>query len=157
LTRRRRTILAAAALGVAVVAVVVGWRLVDEDDPYAAYCEEVGRHQEGIGEELASGAEATGLIDALPAFRLLQEEAPDDVRDEWSVVVARVEALEAAMRDADVDPGTYDRADPPDDVDAQERRRIDAAAAALVAPDSRAAFAGVAQHARDVCHTPLYL
>jgi hypothetical protein len=141
----------------AVAGGAVAWQLSREDDPYADYCAEVQEHQEGIGEELAAGGETTGLIDALPAFRLLQEEAPDDVADEWAVVVDRLERLESAIEEAGADPATYDRADPPAEVDEEEQAGIDAAAAALAAPESREAFAGVAQHARDVCHTPLHL
>lgn len=146
-------------VAVAVVATAGGvavWQLTD-DDPYADYCAEVEEHQQSIGEELASGGETTGLLNALPSFRLLQEESPDDLADEWTVVVDRLETLSTAIEDAGADPATYDRADPPAAVDEEERERIDTAATALAAPESQEAFAGVAQHARDVCHTPLHL
>ena len=61
------------------------------------------------------------------------------------------------MDDAGVDPATYDRDDPPEDVSEEERDRIDAAAEELTTQESVAAFAAVEQQARDVCKTPLRL
>lgn len=154
---RTRVLLIAALVAVVAVAGVVVWRTTAEDDPFAAYCEEVTQHQQPLGEELAAGAEGTGFLDALPAFRDLHEVAPRDIRDEWAIVIDRIEGLQGALSAAGVDPATYDRSDLPDGVTKADRSRIDAAAASLSAPESRQAFAAVAQHARDVCHTPLFL
>lgn len=162
---RQRLLLAAVVVVAVAVAALVAWRLAAEDGAYdaggderfAAYCEEVEDQQQGLGEVLAGGGETTGLIDALPAFRELAAVAPRDVADDWRIVVNRVAALEEAMVDADVDPSTYDPENPPEHVGEEQRERIEAAAAALVSPDSAAAFGSVSQHARDVCHTPLHL
>lgn len=143
------TALAAALLG--------GCGLTGDDDPFAAYCEEVTEQQQPLGEVLADGGGSTGFLDALPAFRDLAAEAPRDIRDEWGIVIDRIEGLQRAVERAGVDPESYRRTDLPEGVSKADRARIDAAAEALTAPDSRDAFAGVAQHARDVCHTPLYL
>ncbi len=148
--------LAVTAVAVVATGGVLAWQVLDDRDPYADYCDVLEQHQQGIGEELAAGGETTGLIGALPAFRQLQREAPEDIADEWAVVVGRLDALEAAVEAAGVEPADYDRS-AASTVDAREQARIDAAAAALAAPESREAFAGVAQHARDVCHTPLHL
>ena len=103
----------------------------------------------------AGGPDA--LLKALPIFRELQDAAPDDIRDDWKIVVAGLAALEDALDDAGVDPATYDRDDPPEGLSDEEKDRIDAAARELTAPDSVAAFAAVEQQARDVCKTPLRL
>lgn len=136
---------------------LAGCALTEEDDPYGAYCEEVTEQQQPLGEVLADGGAGTAFLDALPAFRDLAAEAPRDIRDEWDIVIERIEGLEATLEDVGVDPASYDRTNLPDGVTKADRNRIDAAAEALAAPDSQQAFSGVAQHARDVCHTPLYL
>ena len=68
-----------------------------------------------------------GAAEALPIFRDLADEAPDDIRDEWRTVIGALEGLEDALDDAGVDPATYDRDDPPaglsqDEQDADRRR-----------------------------------
>lgn len=145
---------------VVIAAVVVGvlvWRQQADSDPFEAYCAEVEEHQQPLGQVLAEGEGNTGLFDALPAFRELAAVAPRDISDEWAVVIDRIEGLQTVLDEAGVAAADYDRSDLPDGVSKAERRRIDAAATALSDRESRSAFAGVAQHARDVCHTPLYL
>lgn len=154
---RTRILLAGAVVVALAVAAVVVWRMEQDSDPFATYCAEVKEQQRSLGEVLAEGKGSTGFLDALPAFRDLAEVAPRDIRDEWSVVIDRIEGLRTALAEVGVDPATYDRSDLPEGVSKEDRKRIDAAAASLSAPESRAAFGGVAQHARDVCHTPLYL
>lgn len=154
---RRAVLVVSAVVIVAVVIGVLVWRQQADSDPFEAYCAEVEEHQQPLGQVLAEGEGSTGFLDALPAFRQLAEAAPRDIRDEWAVVIDRVEGLQTVLDEVGVDPADYDRSDLPDGVSKAERHRIDAAATALSNPESRSAFAGVAQHARDVCHTPLYL
>lgn len=163
MTLQRIITATAVVLAVAVASVVV-WQLVrddnsydaGDDDRFATYCDEVESQQEGLGEALAAGGGTTGLFDALPAFRELAAEAPQDIADDWQVVVTRIENLETALSDAGVDPASYDRDNPPAGLDEDAQRRIDAAAAALAGRASQAAFSRVSQHSRDVCHTPLH-
>lgn len=166
--RTLAAVVAAAAVVVTVAVVLLGGTGGEEeggpassydlelDAEIAAYCEEVEEQQQPLTDALAGGP-TTGLIRALPSFRALAEEAPDDLEDEWAVVVGRIEDLLAALEDAGVDPATYDRRHPPADLDRADRAAIDAAATALVARDTATAMAGVQQHARDVCKTPLSL
>ncbi len=120
------------------------------------YCAEVVDRRDEIGEAVAAGP-TTGLIRALPSFRALAEKAPDDIRDEWAVVISRVEELAEAFEKAGADPATYDREDPPDDVSPEDRQAIEAAAVRLGSRETSEALAGVDQQARDVCKTPLSL
>lgn len=144
-------------LGVLVAGGVVGFVLQrQDDDPFETYCAEVEAKRAVLGEQLAGGPE-TGLIAALPTFRDLAAVAPEDIEDEWQVVIDRVEALQTALDAAGVDAATYDRAHPPAGVSAEQRKEIDAAAVALASPAMRAALDGVQQQARDVCRTPLSL
>ncbi|HEY0888903.1 MAG TPA: hypothetical protein VGE38_04760 [Nocardioides sp.] len=125
-------------------------------DPREAYCDAVSEHQESLGEILGQGGPAA-LLRALPIFRDLQEQAPDDIADDWQVLVDALGDLEQAVEEAGADPATYDREAPPAGVTAQEQSRIDAAAAEVGGEGTRAALAAVEQQARDVCHTPLAL
>lgn len=152
----RRTVAVAAVL-VLVAAVAVGFLASrGDDDPFAAYCEEVEEQQQPLTDALATDG-TTGLLDALPSFRSLAGKAPDDIADDWAVVVERAAALAEAFEAADVDPATYDRRDPPEGLSEEDRDAIDAAARALVADDTGVAITNVQQQARDVCKTPLSL
>ncbi len=125
-------------------------------DPYDDYCGVVSEKQEELSQVLGEGGPDV-LLRALPIFRDLEDAAPDDIRDDWKIVVSGLTALEDALDDAGVDPATYDRDDPPEGLGDEDKDRIDAAAQELAAPDSVAAFSAVEQQARDVCKTPLRL
>ncbi len=142
-----------AACLIAVSSLVAG---CGEDDPFEVYCDEVKAQQEALTEDLAGGS-ATALIDALPEFERLREKSPDDLRDEWDTVTARIGDLVEALEDAGVDPATYDGRKPPAELSTEQRKAIDTAARALVTPEMAAALDGVEQQARDVCKTPLAL
>lgn len=134
----------------------------DEDDPYTVpdrfqdYCEEIEDQRVSLGETLAAGP-TTGLIDALPIFEELAAKAPEDVADDWDVVIGRIEDLVSALEAAGVDPDTYDRRNPPAGLDKEQKEAIDAAATALVSVTTSHAMSSVQQHSRDVCKTPLTL
>ena len=127
-----------------------------DDDPYTAYCKEVEKQRATLGDQLSGGPQ-TGLIAALPTFRTLAAKAPEDISDDWAVVIDHVQNLEDALDAAGVDPATYDRKHLPDGVTEDERGAIDAAATALGSPVMLAALGAVQQEARDVCRTPLSL
>ncbi|HEY0950861.1 hypothetical protein [Nocardioides sp.] len=120
------------------------------------YCGAVKDHQEELSDIVGSG-EPDALLRALPVFRDLQGKAPDDITDEWQQVVGRIEALQEALDEADVDPRTYDRDHPPEGVTAEQKARIDAAAKELGGGTTLRALQDLDQQARDVCQTPLTL
>lgn len=134
-----------------------------DDDPYAiperfqAYCEEVEDRQVQISDALASGGETSGLIRALPSFEALAAKAPDDIADDWDVVVDRIHDLVDALDAAGVDADDYDRRDPPAGLEPDDKAAIDAAATALVSATTGRAMSSVQQQARDVCKTRLAL
>ena len=144
----RKTGLAAAAVLLSTLTVGCG-----EEDRFAVYCDEVKAQQRAVTEALAAGD--TALLQALPSFQKLAKKAPDDIKDEWAIVTDRIEALDEALDDADIDPTDYDRDKPPASLSAEDKAAIDEAAAGLALPDMAEAFAGVQQQARDVCKTPL--
>ncbi|WP_068111351.1 hypothetical protein [Nocardioides dokdonensis] len=136
-------------------AVLVGLLTGCSGDPFEAYCERVEEHQVALTEAVAAGG-PDALLSVLPELQDLREAAPRDVADEWQQVVGRVEALSEALEDADVDPASYDREDPPDGIDDQQRAAIDGAARELVRPTTLAALGDIETQVRDVCGTPLY-
>lgn len=131
------------------------------DDPYAVpeefqdYCEAVEEQRPRLGAALETGGRASGLIEALPIFEALAAEAPEDIADEWDVVIDRIHDLVDALDAAGVDPAGYDRRNPPSGLDQEQQDAIDAAAVALVSQATGRAMIGVEQHARDVCKTQL--
>ena len=124
--------------------------------PQERYCETVREHQRELGEVRAEPG-APALLDALPIFRDLAEDAPDDIRDEWRTVIEAVERFERAVEEAGIDPADYSRDDVPDGLDADRRRALEEASVGLVQPETRLAMGGVEQHSLDVCKTPLSL
>ena len=97
------------------------------------------------------------LLKALPIFRDLADEAPEDLRDEWKTVIDAVAGLQQALEDAGVDPATYDRDHPPEGLSQADQDAIDAAAGRLTSEETVTAFNGVDQQAKDVCGTPLQI
>lgn len=162
-TRRRLVEVGAVALA-AVVAAVVAVVIVrgsDEGgvDPgdrsrFDAYCAEVEDQQAELSTALAEGPK-TGLLSALPSFRALAAEAPDDIDDEWAVVTSSVESLRGALRQAGVDPAAYDPQQPPEGVSQEQQAAIEEAADAMLSARTRRALEAVQQQARAVCETPL--
>lgn len=124
--------------------------------PQERYCETVREHQQELGEIRAEPG-APALLEALPIFRTLAEDAPDDLRDEWRTVVDAVEEFERAVEDAGIDPEEYSEDRVPEGLDAEQRRALEEASVGLVEPRTRLAMGGVEQHSLDVCKTPLSL
>ena len=125
-------------------------------DQKESYCGAVQDHQEELTEIVTDGGQDS-LLRALEIFRDLQDRAPSDISDEWQQVVSRIETLDEALRDAGVDPATYDRKSPPDGLSDEDRARIDGAARELGSGTTIAALQALDQQARDVCQTPLTL
>ena len=121
-----------------------------------SYCNTVRDHQSDLG-SIARGGDRAALIQALPIFEDLQGAAPDDVADDWQLLVTRIRALDTALEDAHVDPATYDPKHPPAGLSVEDRGMIRRAAAQLAASDTQEALARVQQEVLDVCHTPLEL
>ena len=121
-----------------------------------SYCERVHAHQDDLTRILTSDSRDR-LLQALPAFRDLADAAPEDVADDWQLVIARIQSLQTALQDAGVDPATYDRRHPPSGVTAEQRRLIDEASRQLGGADTLQSLARVQQEVLDVCHTPLSL
>jgi hypothetical protein len=146
---------AAGAVGLLTVGVLVA-SLLSGCGGGPSYCGAVKDHQSDLG-SIAHGHQRTALLQALPIFEDLQGKAPDDVADDWQLLVTRVRALDTALAHAGVDPATYDPTNPPAGLSSEDRGLIRRAAAQLAASDTQQAFTTVQQEVLDVCHTPLEL
>jgi hypothetical protein len=149
----RRAVGRRAAQAVAVVSLVAMLATGCTSDQ-AKYCDSVEDHQQELGEVIGAGS-PDALLKALPIFRDLSEDAPEDVRDDWRVVIDALEGLQDALQHAGVDPSTYDRDHPPAGLGQDDKDAIDQAAAALGSEATTNAFNAVEQEAKDVCGTPL--
>jgi len=125
-------------------------------DQQEKYCDAVKDHQQELGKVLGGGS-PDALLKALPIFHDLQDEAPEDLLDEWTTVIDALEGLQQALKDAGVDPATYDRDHPPPGLSQEDKDAIDAAARRLTSDETVTAFSAVDQQAKDVCGTPLQL
>jgi hypothetical protein len=143
--------LQALALGIVLVLGATGCK-----DQQEKYCDSVKDHQQQLTEVLGEGV-PNALLKALPIFQDLADDAPEDIRDDWKVVIDALEGLRDALDDAGVDPATYDRDHPPAGLSQADKDAIDEAAAVLGSEDTQTAFNAVDQEAKDVCGTPLQL
>lgn len=121
-----------------------------------SYCEAVKEHQGRLG-EIASEGGPSALLDALPIYRELQDDAPRDITDEWQQVIRSLDGLEQALDDAGVDVATYDPKKPPPDLDDEQVDAIADAADQVGSRETQQALQGLEQQALDVCQTPLSL
>jgi hypothetical protein len=120
------------------------------------YCDAVKENQARLSDVTSSGTPGA-LLQALPVFTTLADEAPDDIADDWRAFLDPLEGLDAALRDAGVDPATYDGGKRLPGLTDAQRQAVQDAAARLLTPEVTAAFDSVQQQAKDVCHTPLSL
>jgi len=123
-------------------------------DGTSDYCESVEEHQRELS-DIAASTEPGAIFDALDAYRDLQTLAPRDLRDEWSQVIRRLEALEGALDEAGVDPAAYDPKRTLATLPPARRTAIQGAARDLGDEATVAAMAGIEQQALDVCRMPL--
>ena len=134
--------------------VVLGGVVAGCSSEQETYCAAVQEHQ-GELSDVAASDEPGAVLGALDAYRDLRSKAPDDIRDEWTQVVTRLEALGDALDAAGVDPAAYDPEVTPGDLPDGDRRAIEAAARDLGQRETVEAMGGVEQQALDVCGTPL--
>jgi len=124
-----------------------------------SYCDTLADRREELT-DLAVRSDEPGtevLEQTLDIWRDLEDEAPDDIADEWSTLVFGLEGLIDAFDAAGTNPGEFDPASPPPGVSEEEADQLRDAAAELASKRVAAAGEAVEQHARDVCEVDLGL
>ncbi|MCW2813063.1 MAG: hypothetical protein JWN84_518 [Nocardioides sp.] len=129
----------------------------EDPDPFASYCEVVREEKDGLARTLDQDDGSSGLLPALPVFERLEEAAPDDIADDWSVIVQRLTSLADALEAAGADPATYDPVDPPEGITTEQQEAIELAAGSVGTEAVREALTNVDQQSLDVCKTRLLL
>ena len=125
-------------------------------DQEEQYCDALRKDRTRIDEIInASGGDA--LLEGLPVFRDLADEAPDDLTDEWQTFLNALEGLQDALRDAGVKPSEFRDGKIPASVTGDDRRTIAAAADTLSSPPVVSAVSGIETQGRDVCKVNLGL
>lgn len=116
------------------------------------YCEALAEEQQTLtklADDSADGGDVLGPT--LESFQRLQENAPEELQDEWDTLTAAYEALVDAVESAGIEPADYDPENPPDDLSLKEANRLGAVASKLGSVRVSDAAGGIQDHARDVC------
>lgn len=124
-------------------------------EPQDEFCERASEESAGLTKTLETGGKTTGLLDALPTLRSLEEAAPPDIREDWTTLVDAIEGLDQAVDDAGLEPADIDGTLPADLSD-KDRKALEEASVELASPEVRDAAERVSQHAKDVCQIPLF-
>jgi hypothetical protein len=119
-------------------------------DDYCAQVEEDSAELTRIADEGKAGA----FLAALPTLERLAELAPDDIADDWALLLDALHGLRDALDETGLDPDQVD-GKLPADLPAADRRKVAAAASVLADPQVVRATQGIEQQALDVCRTPL--
>ncbi|MGZ8737978.1 MAG: hypothetical protein ACXWW7_12500 [Nocardioides sp.] len=122
-----------------------------------SYCDAMAQEKQTL-EDLSAGAddpEAGTLSETIAVFERLQEDAPDDMVDEWDTYVTALRALETALADAGADESMFTDGEKPEGMRDEDYDSISAAAVELRSTRVVEAAAGIEQHALDVCKISL--
>jgi hypothetical protein len=115
-----------------------------------AYCDRLEKAEDDFG-SLSSGE---SLSEAFDTFRDLRDEAPDDVKDDWSTLVKATESFEKALDDAGVDADKVDQIDP-SKLSAEQAQKITEASKNLNADKFSKASDNISEHAKSECDIDL--
>ena len=143
---------AAGPIGLALAASLLSGCGGDATD---SYCARVEKQAPELAKILDTGGARQGLLDALPALEGLADAAPSDVASDWTTLLDALTGLQEALDKADLEAADVD-GKLPSDLPAADRKALEAASIRLASPATVKAADAVDQHARDVCHVPLF-
>ena len=143
--------IAAAALALALTATLAGCGNSEEK-----YCDALRKDRVQI-DEMTNDTSSDALLDGLPLFQDLADQAPDDLTDEWQTFVNALEGLKDALDAADVKGSDFRDGKIPASVTGEKRQSIVAAADNLASSDVVSAVNGIETQGRDVCKVNLGL
>jgi hypothetical protein len=137
---------------VAVLALLLGLTAGCGGDDGQHYCAMVEKEAPGLTRMVDEAGQA-GLLEVLPTLEELARSAPEDVEDDWHVFLSAIRDLRDTLEETGVDPRKVGKL--PEDLPADDRKAITAAASRLLTSEVTAAAETIDQQALDVCHTPL--
>lgn len=141
----------AATVATAFVLVLGAGGCGGEDD--GRYCE-IAKDNQSVFIDDATGL---GLITNLEKLRQIADRAPEDLKDEWQVLLSALEGLRTAIDSSGLKPSEFVNGTPPASASAAARQTIAAAADRVGQQDVVEAANGIEQHAKDVCKFQLGL
>ena len=121
------------------------------------YCEQLREDREEIADILASEDPGALQGENLRLLEDLGEQAPRDLREEWSLLLDALQGLEQALDDADLTAEDFEDGEPPPSADEDDLASLEVAVSRVQAPDVVAAAQGIETQARDVCRVNLGL
>jgi hypothetical protein len=124
-------------------------------DAQESYCKNVEEKAPDLARTFDVGGAQEGLLGAMPVLEDLASAAPDDVAGDWRTLLDALTGLQEALDKAGLEPGEVD-GKLPADLPAADRKALEAASVRLASPETVEAADAVDQHARDVCHVPLF-
>lgn len=122
-----------------------------------SYCSALTEEQQNL-EDLSAGADdprSGALSKTIDVFERLRGEAPADVGDEYDTYVTALQALAAALKEANADESMFTDGERPEGMSKADYESISAAAVELRSTRVVEAAAGIEQHALDVCKIDL--
>jgi hypothetical protein len=125
-------------------------------DSEKEYCNALKADQEtfSVMQEDASGL---ALLRHVTLLHRLAAKAPDDLSDEWQVLLGALDSFSRTLDEVGVSPDDFVGGKPPAGLSAADQTRIADAADVLSSTDVVDAANGIEQHAKDVCKLQLGL
>jgi hypothetical protein len=142
--------LAGAALALALLVPLAGCGGNSIDD----YCSDLSAHRKEMAEMIDSTSPAA-LLSHLPMLHDLADKAPEDLADEWQVLVGALDDLDKAIKAAGVKASDFKDGKPPAGLSDADQKAIRDAATQIRTEEVVSASAGIEQQGRDVCKVNL--
>jgi hypothetical protein len=125
-------------------------------DPEKEYCNALKADQETFS-EMQEDTSGLALLRHVTLLHRLADKAPDDLSDEWQVLLGALDSFSRTLDEVGVSPDDFSDGKPPAGLSAADRTRIANAADALSSADVVGAANGIEQQAKDVCKLQLGL
>jgi hypothetical protein len=125
-------------------------------DPEKKYCAALKADQETFS-EMQDDTSGVALLGHLPLLHRLADKAPDDLSDEWQVLLGALDSFSHTLDEVGVSPDDFVAGKPPAGLSVADQARVAHAADVLSSPDVVDAANGIEQQAKDVCKLQLGL
>jgi hypothetical protein len=145
-----------ARLGAAGIASVLMVVCAGCGDSGKEYCSALAADQETFS-AMQEDTSGLALLRHVALLHRLADKAPDDLSDEWQVLLGALDSFSHTLDEVGVSPDDFVDGKPPAGLSAADRTRIANAADVLSSGDVVDAANGIEQQAKDVCKLQLGL